>query len=45
MKDKLMTVTQAADMIGDGIHLGVGAGMTMNPMPVIQRSSAGAFAG
>jgi len=36
MKDKLMTVTQAADMIGDGIHLGVGAGMTMNPMPVIR---------
>ena len=36
MKDKLMTVTQAADMIGDGIHLGVGTGMPMNPMPVIR---------
>jgi glutaconate CoA-transferase subunit A len=36
MKDKLMTAAQAAARIKNGIHLGVGAGMTMNPMPVVR---------
>ena len=36
MKDKLMTAAQAAALIEDGTHLGVGAGMTMNPMPVVR---------
>lgn len=36
MKDKLMTAAEAAALIGDGMHLGVGAGMTMNPMAVVR---------
>jgi len=36
MKDKLMTAAEAAALIGDGAHLGVGGGMTMNPMPVVR---------
>lgn len=36
MKDKLMTAAEAARMVEDGMHLGVGAGMAMNPMPVIR---------
>lgn len=36
MKDKLMTAAEAARWVKDGIHLGVGAGMAMNPMPVIR---------
>lgn len=36
MKNKLMTAVQAAALIGDGVHLGVGAGMSMNPMPVVR---------
>lgn len=36
MKDKLMTAAEAARFVGDGIHLGVGAGMAMNPMPVVR---------
>jgi len=36
MKNKLMTAAQAAALIGDGVHLGVGAGMSMNPMPVVR---------
>ena len=36
MKDKLMTAAEAAALIQDGIHLGVGGGMTMNPMPVVR---------
>lgn len=33
---KLMTAAAAASMIKDGAHMGVGAGMTMNPMPVVR---------
>ncbi len=36
MKDKLMTAAEAARIVEDGMHLGVGAGMAMNPMPVIR---------
>jgi acyl CoA:acetate/3-ketoacid CoA transferase alpha subunit len=36
MKDKLLTAAEAAALIEDGMHLGVGAGMTMNPMPVVR---------
>jgi acyl CoA:acetate/3-ketoacid CoA transferase alpha subunit len=36
MKDKIMTAADAAQWIQDGVHLGVGAGMAMNPMPVIR---------
>lgn len=36
MKEKLMTAAEAARMVEDGMHLGVGAGMAMNPMPVIR---------
>lgn len=36
MKDKVMTAADAAKLIEDGMHLGVGAGMTMNPMPVVR---------
>jgi glutaconate CoA-transferase subunit A len=36
MKEKLMTAFDAARFIEDGGHLGVGAGMTMNPMPVVR---------
>ncbi|MBW2599345.1 MAG: hypothetical protein JRC60_04495 [Deltaproteobacteria bacterium] len=32
----MMSAVQAAKMIESGIHLGVGAGMAMNPMPVIR---------
>ncbi len=36
MRDKLMTAADAARWVRDGMHLGVGAGMDMNPMPVIR---------
>jgi glutaconate CoA-transferase subunit A len=36
MKNKLMTAAEAAALIEDGVHLGVGGGMTMNPMPVVR---------
>ena len=36
MKDKRMTASEAAGMIKNGMHLGVGAGMTMNPMPIVR---------
>lgn len=36
MKDKIMTAAEAASLITDGLHLGVGAGMSMNPMAVIR---------
>ena len=36
MKDKLMMAAAAARWVEDGMHLGVGAGMAMNPMPVIR---------
>lgn len=34
MKDKLMTAYEASLLVENGCHLGVGAGMAMNPMPV-----------
>lgn len=36
MKEKLMTASEAARLVEDGSHLGVGAGMAMNPMPVVR---------
>jgi len=36
MKDKLMSAAEAARFVQDGSHLGVGAGMAMNPMPVVR---------
>lgn len=36
MKEKIVTAAKAAALIKDGMHLGVGAGMEMNPMPVIR---------
>lgn len=36
MNEKLMTAAEAARFVRDGIHLGVGAGMAMNPMPVVR---------
>ena len=36
MKDKVMSADQAAALVTSGIHLGVGAGMEMNPMPVVR---------
>ncbi|MBN1834187.1 MAG: hypothetical protein JW896_18970 [Deltaproteobacteria bacterium] len=36
MSKKVMTAAEAASMIKTGMHLGVGAGMDMNPMPVIR---------
>jgi glutaconate CoA-transferase subunit A len=36
MKEKLMTASEAARFVEDGSHLGVGAGMAMNPMPVVR---------
>jgi glutaconate CoA-transferase subunit A len=36
MKDKLMTAAEAARFVQEGSHLGVGAGMAMNPMPVVR---------
>jgi len=36
VSDKIMTAAQAAKMIQSGMHVGVGAGMDMNPMPVIR---------
>jgi glutaconate CoA-transferase, subunit A len=37
VSDKVMTAAQAAGMIRSGMHVGVGAGMDMNPMPVIRQ--------
>jgi len=31
-----MTAAEAARFVQDGSHLGVGAGMAMNPMPVVR---------
>ena len=36
MKDKRMTAAEASRMVVSGMHIGVGAGMDMNPMPVIR---------
>ncbi len=36
MKEKLMTAIEAARFVENGSHLGVGAGMAMNPMPVVR---------
>jgi glutaconate CoA-transferase subunit A len=36
MRDKLTTAAEAARLIEDDMHLGLGAGMEMNPMPVIR---------
>jgi glutaconate CoA-transferase subunit A len=36
MRDKLTTAAEAASLIKDDMHLGLGAGMEMNPMPVIR---------
>jgi glutaconate CoA-transferase subunit A len=36
MKEKMMTAFEAARFVEDGSHLGVGAGMAMNPMPVVR---------
>ena len=36
MKDKRMTAAEAAGMVVSGAHLGIGAGMDMNPMPVVR---------
>ena len=36
MKDKLMSAYEASLLVENGSHLGVGAGMAMNPMPVVR---------
>jgi len=36
MKDKTITAAAAAAWVQDGMHIGVGAGMTMNPMAVVR---------
>ncbi len=36
MEKKVMSAVQAAAMIKSDMHLGVSAGMAMNPMPVIR---------
>jgi glutaconate CoA-transferase subunit A len=36
MKEKMMTAFEAACFVENGSHLGVGAGMAMNPMPVVR---------
>jgi len=36
MHEKVVTAAKAAGMIKSGMHLGVSAGMDMNPMPVIR---------
>lgn len=36
MIDKIQTAAEAAQMIRSGMHVGVGSGMEMNPMPVIR---------
>jgi len=36
MSDKVKTAAEAAQMITSGMHVGVGSGMEMNPMPVIR---------
>ena len=36
MKEKVVTAQEAARLIEDGMHLGLGAGMEMNPLAVIR---------
>jgi len=36
MKDKVMSAFEAANMVESGMHIGVSAGMAMNPMSVIR---------
>ena len=36
MREKLSTAKEAARLIRDGMHVGLGAGMEMNPMPVVR---------
>ena len=36
MRDKLVTAQEAARFIKDGAHVGLGAGMEMNPMAVVR---------
>ncbi|MBW1787631.1 MAG: hypothetical protein JRK53_13570 [Deltaproteobacteria bacterium] len=36
MRDKVTTAREAARLIKDGTHVGLGAGMEMNPMPIIR---------
>ena len=38
MIDKVKTAAEAAKMIRSGMHIGVGSGMEMNPMPVIREA-------
>ena len=37
MKEKLTTAEEAARLVKDGMHVGIGAGMEMNPMAVIRK--------
>lgn len=37
MNDKVTSAAEAAKMIQSGMHVGVGSGMEMNPMPVIHQ--------
>jgi len=36
MNNKIVTATEAAKLVSSGMHIGVGSGMDMNPMPVIR---------
>lgn len=36
MKEKLTTAAKAAEMVESGMHVGIGAGMESNPMPVVR---------
>jgi glutaconate CoA-transferase subunit A len=36
MREKVMTASEASLMVDSGMHIGVGSGMDMNPMPVIR---------
>ncbi|HDP25212.1 MAG TPA: hypothetical protein ENN34_07185 [Deltaproteobacteria bacterium] len=36
MEEKVVSAAQAAELIESGMHLGVGSGMDMNPMPVVR---------
>ena len=36
MREKVSTAKEAARLIRDGMHVGLGAGMEMNPMPVVR---------
>ena len=36
MKEKVVSAIQAAELVQSGMHLGIGSGMDMNPMPVVR---------